>query len=132
MNEKELLKKNTELSNEVIKPILEIIDKYFFICFEDIKGTKGLMLPNDNELNHFKNVVKKLKERVTFMDSAACIISAYGKDSLREGQKAKEIAEIGQAILNLAEIRTKQVKNAIEYEKTKKHKDKFLKDLGIF
>lgn len=31
MNEKELLEKNSELSNEVIKPILDIIDKYFFI-----------------------------------------------------------------------------------------------------
>ena len=127
MNEKELLEKNSELSNEVIKPILDIIDKYFFICFEDMKGNKGLMLPNDDELNHFNHVVKQLKERVSFMDNAACVISAYGKDSLRESQKANEIAEIGQAILNLAEIRTKQVKNAIEYEKTKKNKDKFLK-----
>lgn len=131
MDDKEFLEKNTELSNKVIKPILDIIDKYFFICFEDIEGNKGLMIPKNDELNYFKIVVKQLKDRVEFIDSAACVISAYGKDSLREGQKAKEIAEIAQTILKLAAIRTKQVENAIEYEKTQKNKDKFLKDLGI-
>lgn len=132
MNEKELLEKNTELSNEVIKPILGIIDKYFFICFEDCKSNIGLMLPKDDEINYLKDVVELLKDRAAFIDNAACIISAYGKDCLRESQKAKEVAEISQAILNLAEIRAEQIKSALEYEKTKKNKDKFLKDLGIF
>lgn len=131
MTETQELEFNTELANELVKPILKTIDNYFFINFEDIQGNKGLMIPYDDKIKQFEKVTKGLQDRSSHIDSMACIIGAFGKDCIREGQKAREIADISEAILNLAKIRTEQVKNALDYAKTEQNREDLFKSLGI-
>ena len=67
------------------------------------------------EPKHLEDAVDCLKSRATDMGAMSIIITAYGKDGLREEEKAKEIADIGDAIAKLAKCRLEQVKNAMDY-----------------
>ena len=130
MDDKEFLKKNEELAEKVLKPIMKIIDEYFFIIFENIYGEKGLMIPNLEEILNLEKVKKELKKKIDFIDSSACIIEAFGGDSLRISQKYTDMLNLICPILVVVNARKKQVENALENERKKQEKDEFLKLFG--
>ena len=115
MENDDKLEINQELADELIGPILKIIDDYFFIKFETCAGENAGMLPYPDKLKNLEDAVERLKSRATDMGAMSIILTAYGKDGLREEEKAKEIADIGDAIIKLTKCRVEQVKNAMDY-----------------
>lgn len=127
----EKLEINQELADELIEPILKIIDEYFFIKFETCGGETAGMLPWPDKLQNLEDAVERLKSRATDMGAMSIILTAYGKDGLREEEKAKEIADIGDAIAKLARCRLEQVKNAMDYVHKQDAGKELFEKLGI-
>lgn len=132
METKKLTKQEIkDVTDNVISPMIDILNKNFFIMIDGIDGKEIPLAPNTEMINLFERVVSELNNKSDFVSSAAVIVEACGKDSISEMQKYKDMAEIGAKMLALVKVRVKQYEHAVEQEQRKQSANNALKIMGL-
>ncbi|MEI8128017.1 MAG: hypothetical protein WCG95_00235 [bacterium] len=129
---KKITKKEIQQTvDNIISPMIDIINKNFFVMIDCTDGVERPIAPNTQMLELFERIVLELNNKSQFISSAAVIVEACGRDSISEMQKYNDIAAVSEKLLSLVKVRFKQFDNAVEQEKRKQSAGNALKMMGI-
>lgn len=120
MKEEELTKKAEKYADEVITPILKIIDEQFFTCICMGNDLPQPIAIREDEYNLFKQMAKDISNQASIIESGSIIYDAQGINGIALAKKMQDSALIINVLLKLIETRNQQIFNALEFEKQRK------------